>query len=53
MLSETKSRKSGKIQYCSENYEATYWLPGNHEYYHDDVGKLLMFKWNNDLCILI
>ena len=86
MLSETKSRKTGKIQYCSDlhlefqenkkflkqfplepigeilllagdiqpfalhkqpcefmdfvadNFEAVYWIPGNHEYYHFDLG---------------
>jgi len=88
MLSETKSRKAGKIQYCSDlhlefqenknylerfpiksegeilllagdivlfktmkehddffnycsdNFETTYWIPGNHEYYHFDLANV-------------
>lgn len=88
MLSETKSRMSGKIQYCSDlhlefqqnknflkhfpikpegeilllagdvvlfklikehddffnfcsdNFEATYWIPGNHEYYDFDLAEV-------------
>ncbi len=25
------------FDYCSNNYETVYWVPGNHEYYHEDI----------------
>lgn len=27
------------FNYVADNFEATYWLPGNHEYYHFDISK--------------
>ena len=27
------------FSYVADNFETTYWLPGNHEYYHFDIAE--------------
>ena len=27
------------FRYCADNFEQTYWIPGNHEYYHSDLSE--------------
>jgi len=37
VLFKTMKEQSGFFNFCSANFEATYWIPGNHEYYHYDL----------------
>lgn len=37
ILLKTMKEHDDFFSYCSGNFEATYWIPGNHEYYHYDL----------------
>jgi predicted phosphohydrolase len=45
-FSEMDKRKDF-FNYISDNFQLTYWLPGNHEYYYSDAAELfssIVFK---------
>ena len=37
VLFKTMKEHDDFFNYCSDNFGATYWIPGNHEYYHFDL----------------
>ena len=37
VLFKTMKEHDNFFNYCSDNFETTYWIPGNHEYYHFDL----------------
>lgn len=37
VLFKTMKEHDDFFDYCSDNFETTYWIPGNHEYYHYDL----------------
>ncbi len=37
MLFMLMKEQNDFFNYCSDNFETTYWIPGNHEYYHFDL----------------
>ena len=37
VLFKTMKEHNDFFDYCSDNFETTYWIPGNHEYYHFDL----------------
>lgn len=37
VLFKTMKTHDDFFNYCSDNFETTYWIPGNHEYYHYDL----------------
>lgn len=37
LLFKQMKEHAGFFNYCSDNFENTYWIPGNHEYYHFDL----------------
>jgi predicted phosphohydrolase len=45
MLLSIRNKFDAFIDYLSDTYERVYWIPGNHEYYYYDLGKV-----ENPLC---
>ena len=37
VLFKTMKEQDDFLNFCSDNFEATYWIPGNHEYYQYDL----------------
>lgn len=37
MLFAQQEQQNDFIDYVAKNYQAVYWIPGNHEYYHGDI----------------
>jgi predicted phosphohydrolase len=37
VLLKTIKEHDDFFNYCSDNFETTFWIPGNHEYYHTDL----------------
>jgi len=37
VLFKTIKEQDDFFNYCADNFETTYWIPGNHEYYHFDL----------------
>jgi predicted phosphohydrolase len=40
VLFKTMKEHDDFFNFCSDNFETTYWIPGNHEYYHYDLAVL-------------
>ena len=40
VLFKTMNQHDDFFNYCSDNFETTYWIPGNHEYYHFDLAEV-------------
>ena len=40
VLFKTMTEHDDFFNYCSDNFETTWWIPGNHEYYHYDLANV-------------